>query len=298
MAHFSFVPAHDIFVAEASGFDLTRPLSADAVAAIAEAMDTYAVLIFHDQELDDDTQSAFARQFGTLETATGIKGNAGKRRLSNTQIADISNLAVGGGLLEANDRRRLYNLGNNLWHSDSSFKQPPAKYSMLHARIVPPEGGDTQFADMRAAYDDLPEGYKRRIDNLTAEHSILHSRAALGFFDFTDEERRDNPPVYHPLVRRHETGRRSLFLSAHIGRIDDWTPTESLMLVRDLVEFATRDKYVYTHKWRPNDLVVWDNRTTMHRGKSYFEGPAGVEHRRDLRRVTLEGAATRLHQVA
>lgn len=295
---FRFDPAHDIFVAEASGFELTCPLSSDAIAAIDQAMQTYAVLIFRNQQLDDESQLAFAQQFGPLETATGIQGGAGKRRLDNAQIADISNLAVGGGLLEEKDRRRLYNLANNLWHSDSSFKQPPAKYSMLHARIVPPEGGDTQFADMRAAYDDLPDGYKRRIDNLIAEHSILHSRAALGFFDFTDDEKRDNRPVFHPLVRQHENGRKSLFLSAHIGRIDSWTPTESLMLLRDLVEFSTTEKYVYTHKWRENDLVMWDNRTTMHRGKSYYEGPAGVEYKRDLRRVTLEGDAALHRQVA
>ncbi len=218
-----------------------------------------------------------------------------KRRLKHARMNDISNLDEQGQLLAADDRRRMFALGNRLWHSDSSFKATPAKYSLLHARVVPAEGGETQFADMRAAWDRLPDKMKDKVKDLICEHSLLFSRAMLGFAEFTDEERRKFTPVRQRLVRLHPgSGRRSLFLSSHIGRIIGWPTPEALALIRDLTEFATERELVYTHRWRVGDLVMWDNRCTMHRGRP-FEDKIYV---RDMRRVTLQDSAPTLEQAA
>jgi len=194
---------------------------------------------------------------------------------------------VDGKILAADDRRRMYNLGNRLWHSDSSFKPTPAKYSMLHARVIPPEGGETEFADMRAAWDALPERMQAEIRDLVCEHSLIFSREAIGFFDLTPEERDHFRPVRHRLVRRDPgTGRTSLFLSAHAGAIVGWTVPEARVFLRELTEHATQRQFVYRHVWRQGDLVMWDNRTTMHRARRFEPGEI-----RDVRRTTLAGAA-------
>jgi alpha-ketoglutarate-dependent 2,4-dichlorophenoxyacetate dioxygenase len=208
---------------------------------------------------------------------------------------DISNLDVDGSLLAADDRRRMFNLGNRLWHSDSSFKATPAKYSMLHARAIPPEGADTEFADMRAAWDALPARQQDRLRPLTAWHSLLYSRAILGFTDYTPEERERFAPVPQRLVRFHPgSGRRSLFLSSHIGRIDGMPTPEAMALLRDLMEHATQRGFVHAHKWRLHDLVIWDNRTTMHRARPFED----KVHKRDMRRATLTDRAPTLEQQA
>lgn len=285
-------PLHPAIGGRAEGLDLRRPMSDEQVAAIDAAMDRFAVLVIPGQILDDEMQSAFAGNFGKIEDVPTAVDQE-RRRLPNKHINDVSNLGADGKLLPADDRRRMYNLGNLLWHSDSSFKPVPAKYSMLHARVIPPEGGETEFADMRAAWDALPAKMKLKVHDLICDHSVIFSRAQLGFDAFSPEETARCTPVPQRLVRRHESsGRVSLFLSAHIGRIHGWPTPEALALIRELTEFATQPQFVYRHVWTVRDLVIWDNRCTMHRGRSYESNV----YPRDLRRVTVEGSSSSLDQ--
>ena len=275
------------FVGEANGFDLTRPITAEEVAQIEAGMDRFAVLVFHDQVLDDDKQLEFTRRFGALETATGDIAQGAQRRLS-MEVNDISNLDRDGRVVARDDRRRLFGLGNMLWHSDSSFKATPAKYSLLSARAIPDSGGNTEFADMRAAHDALDDAQKAEIEELVCEHSQLFSRGILGFTDFTDEERVRFAPVLQRLVRTHPvTGRKSLYLASHAGGIVGWPVPEARAFLRDLTEHATERRFVHAHVWRPFDLVMWDNRATMHRARRY--DPTVV---RDMHRTTLVGEPT------
>jgi len=280
------IPIGNEFVAEVTGIDLRAPLNAGAAANIHAAMDRYAVLLFHDQPLSDDEQIAFTKALGKIELNTANNVTRLDQRRLGIEMSDISNLDQQGNLLARDDRRRAFNLGNRLWHSDSSFKAVSAKYSLLSARIVPSAGGNTEFADMRAAYDTLDPETKAAIEDLITEHSLLFSRGQLGFTDFTAEERVKFAPVRHHLVRTNPaTGRRSLFLSSHIGGIVGWPMPEALAFVRDLAEHATQRQFVYAHTWRQHDLVMWDNRQTMHRARRYRD----TGEVRDLRRTTLEG---------
>jgi alpha-ketoglutarate-dependent 2,4-dichlorophenoxyacetate dioxygenase len=284
---------HPVFAAEIRGLDLRNPLTTDIAAAIEKAVDQYAVVVFRDQQIDGDQQIAFAENFGTIEPTRTMVG-VEKDRLK-PGLNDISNLSADGSILAKDAKRRIFNLGNRLWHSDSSFKKVPAKYSMLYGKAIPPVGGQTEFADMRAAWDALPEETQQQISDLICEHSLLFSRALLGFTDFTEEERATYAPVQQRLVRRHAgSGRRSIFLSAHIGGIVGWQVPEALALIRDLTEHATQREFVYTHQWRVNDLVLWDNRCTMHRGRAYDD----QRYPRDMRRVTLEDSASTVDQPA
>ncbi len=286
-------PARPGFVGEVSGLDIARGITAAEAAAIEQGMDRYAVLVFRDQKLDDAQQIAFSRHFGALEMATGDIAQGGQRRLA-MEVNDISNLDRDGGVLARDDRRRLFSLGNMLWHSDSSFKPTPAKYSLLSARVIPGSGGNTEFADMRAAWDALDAETQALARDLVVEHSQLFSRGSLGFDAFTEEERAKWQPVPQRLVRRHPvTGRLSLFLSAHAGAIRGWPIPEARMLLRDLTEHATQRDFVHAHVWRPDDLVMWDNRATMHRARRY---PA--EQKRDLHRTTVADVAPTLEQAA
>jgi alpha-ketoglutarate-dependent 2,4-dichlorophenoxyacetate dioxygenase len=274
------------FVAEAAGIDLTAPLDAGAVAAIHSAMDRYGVLVFHDQPLIDEEQIAFTKSFGKIELNTANNVTRLDQRRLGIEMSDISNLDQQGNLLAREDRRRAFNLGNRLWHSDSSFKAVSAKYSLLSARIVPSAGGNTEFADMRAAYDTLDAETKAEIEDLITEHSLVFSRGQLGFTDFTADERMKFAPARHRLVRTNPAiGRKSLFLSSHIGGIVGWPVLEALALVRDLTEHATQRQFVCAHTWRQYDLVMWDNRQTMHRARRYRD----TGEVRDMRRTTLEG---------
>lgn len=292
--HFRITPIMDGFIAEVSEVDLRQDISRDLIADVHEAMNRYAALIFRDQSLNDDEQMAFGAALGTVEPSRATV-NTQHKRLKHSAMNDISNLASDGQLLAADDRRRMFNLGNQLWHSDSSFKATPAMYSMLHARVIPPNGGETEVADMRAAWDQLPEETKSAIKDLVVEHSLLYSRAVLGFTEFTDEERQTFAPVQQRLVRYLvETGRHSLFLSAHIGRIAGMPVPESLALIRDLMEHATDRRFVYRHHWHVNDLLMWDNRTTMHRGRPFED----KRYPRDMRRVTTMDKAPTLQQQA
>jgi len=276
------------FAGQVSGVDCAAPLTGADVASIDAAMDQHAVLIFRDQPLNDEQQLTFTRRFGLLERYE-TPGHIRKReeeRLAGG-IADFSNLTHDGSVMSPEDRVWLFKLGDRLWHSDSSFRPVPAKYSLLSGRTIPSRGGDTEFADMRAAYDALDEETKAEIEDLVCEHSLIHSRETIGFADITPEEREHFRPVRHPLVRTdRRTGRKSLFLSAHAGAILGWTIPEARMFLRDLTEHATQPQFVYRHHWRPGDLVMWDNRTTMHRARRFQRSEV-----RDVRRTTLAGDA-------
>ena len=271
------------FAGEVSGIDITRPLSPQEAAAIDRGMDQYGVLVFHDQHFTDETQLAFSRNFGTLELATGDLNYGKERRRLAAEVNDISNLDVDNNVLAREDRKRLFNLGNRLWHSDSSFKEVPAKFSLLSARVIPSVGGNTEFADMRAAYDALDDETKAECEELVCEHSQLYSRAVLGFSDFTDDDRKRFAPVRQRLVRRHpSTERKSLFLASHAGAILGWPVPEARAFLRDLTEHATQRPFVYAHQWRQWDLVMWDNRATMHRAR-----PFDAKQVRDMHRTTV-----------
>ena len=255
-------------------------------------MDRYGVLVIPNQKFSDEEQVRFAEQFGRVEDTPTLV-DQGRRRIANMKINDISNLGSDGQIFDKDDRRRMYNLGNMLWHSDSSFKATPAKYSMLHARVIPPSGGDTEYVDTRVAWEHLPEQTKDLVKDLVTEHSLIFSRANLGFDAFTPVEQERCVPVPQRLVRRHPgSGRLALYLSAHIGRIRGWPTPEATVLLQELTEFATQRPFVYTHTWTLGDLVIWDNRCTMHRGLRYDD----KRYPRDLRRVTLEDVAPTLEQ--
>ncbi|HUC72015.1 MAG TPA: TauD/TfdA family dioxygenase [Stellaceae bacterium] len=289
----SIRPLHPVFVAEVAGIDCRRPLDGEEVAAIEAGMDEYAVLVFPGQELTDAEQIAFTRHFGELEgynTAGHIRRREDHRL--GPGIADFSNLDKSGALMSVEDRVWFFKLADRLWHSDSSFRPVPAKYSLLSGRVVPSWGANTEFADMRAAYDALDDRSKAEVEDLVCEHSLMHSREAIGFTELMPEEIEAFRPVRQPLVRTHPaSGRKSLFLAAHAGAIVGWTIPEARMFLRDLIEHATQRKFVYSHQWRPNDLVMWDNRTTMHRARRF-------DHRevRDVRRTTLAGDAPLIEQ--
>lgn len=269
------------FVAEASGLSLAKPLSAEAVKSIERAMDRYAVLVWRDQPLTEEQQIAFAKNFGPIDLGLK-KARKNPDRHAHDEIIDISNVSPDGRLYDRNHSKILSNLANQLWHSDSSFQKPAAAYSTLSAVVVPAEGGETEFADLRAAYDALPEKTRQEIQSLEAEHYAWHSRLWLG--DTVSEEQKAKfPPVRWPLVRTHPSGRKVLFVGIHCTHIPGMTLAEGRVLLADLLEHATQREFVYRHVWRPGDLVMWDNRSTLHRGRRF-----DLSARRELRRVTNE----------
>ena len=278
----NFRKLHPRFVAEVSPIDLRRVHDAATLADIRAGMDEYAVLVFHDQPFTDEEHLAFAKRFdGELHTRTGAAA-LGKSRLGNEALSDISNLDETGDVMKSGDRRRMYGLGNRLWHTDASFQDPPGRYSMLSARVVPSVPADTEFADMRAAYDALPAETKAQLEGLRAHHSIAYSRQTLGF-EFSADEQEKLKGAIHPLVRTIPgSQRQSLYVASHASRIMDWPVPEGRLLLRDLIEHATQPEFVYRHAWRVGDLVIWDNRATMHRARPFED----TKHRRELRRVT------------
>jgi alpha-ketoglutarate-dependent 2,4-dichlorophenoxyacetate dioxygenase len=285
---------HPVFVGKVGGIDLRRPLSLAEAASIEEGMDRYAVLVFRGQNITDEQQIAFSRNFGEIENSAGGTVAQAKDKRLNPLMNDVSNLGRDHRPLARDDRTRLFNLGNQLWHSDSSFRAIPAKYSILSGRIVVDKGGNTEFADMRAAYDVLGDEMKATVAPLVCEHSLMYSRGALGFPEFTDEERAMFRPVRQTLVRAHpKTGRKSLYLASHAGTIVSWPMPEARAFLRDLNEDATRPENVYVHKWRQFDLVMWDNRQTMHRVRRFDETKV-----RDMRRTTVAGDAPTAEQAA
>jgi alpha-ketoglutarate-dependent 2,4-dichlorophenoxyacetate dioxygenase len=285
---------HPLFVGEVTGVDLTKPVSRDDAEAIERGMDEYAVLIFPKQNITDEQQLDFANNFGERENRKGGSVTKKEDYRLTSGLADVSNLGKDGKPLPKDSRAHLFNLGNCLWHSDSSFRPVPAKFSLLSARIVNPKGGNTEFADMRAAYDALDDDSKTEIEDMICEHSLMTSRGALGFLDYTDEEKEMFKPVLQRLVRTHPVhGRKSLYLSSHAGAIQGMSVPEARVLLRDLNEHATRSQFVYVHKWTLHDLVMWDNRQTMHRVRRYDQSQP-----RDMRRATVAGNAPTVAQQA
>jgi alpha-ketoglutarate-dependent 2,4-dichlorophenoxyacetate dioxygenase len=286
-------PSHPAFAGEAAGIDITRSIGREDAAAIEAGMDAYGALVFRGQDLTDEQQIAFTLNFGTLEsyrTPGHIRTRADSRL--GPGIADFSNLDKHGRIMAAEDRVWFFKLADHLWHSDSSFRPVPAKYSLLSGRIIPSWGANTELADMRAAYDALDARTKAEVEDLVCEHSLIHSREAIGFTELTADEIAAFRPVRQRLVRTHPvTGRKSLFLSAHAGTIVGWTVPEARLFLRDLIEHATQRDFVYSHAWRPGDLVMWDNRVTMHRARRFDRSEV-----RDVRRTTLAGDAPTIAQ--
>ena len=288
----SVYPVTPSFAAEIGDIDLATQIEPADLRAIRDAFVQYAVLIFPDQRLSQDQHLDFARHFGPLETSIAVYRKDARLRLRK-EFADVSNLDHDSELWRKESRLRLFQLSNRLWHTDSSFKRLPARASLLYARSIPPVGGHTEFADERAAYDALPEDMKRRLDRLVAEHSIFHSRARLAFTNFSDEEREQMPPVPQVLVRTiPETGRKSLYLASHAGRIVGMPEHEGRALIDELIAHATQRQFVYTHRWRVNDLVMWDDRCTMHRGTDFDD----LRWKRDVQRATVSDVANSCEQ--
>ena len=278
------------FVAFVSDVDLKNELETDQVKELDTAINEFSVLVFKNQNLNDEQQVRFTKYFGEIE-ASGNKSNITKakdRRLS-TDLADVSNLDKNNKPFTQNDPRRIFNLGNRLWHTDSSFKEIPAKYSLLSARNISKEGGNTEFADMRSAYDNLDMNTKQKVDDMICEHSLIYSRQRLGFDmvkELSSEEIKNFTPVEQPLVRQNKiTNRKTIFLSCHIGKIRNWIRPDSMCFIDDLIEYATQPKFKYIHKWSQNDLIIWDNRQTMHRARPFDD----LKERRDMRRTTVLG---------
>lgn len=275
-------PLHQVFVAEASGLDLTRPLTPAEVRAVNAAMNEHAVLVFRGQPLTAQQQLDFARHFGPLDI--GLK-RVFKRpeRLEDERLIDISNIDAQGNVARRDSPKSLSNFANQLWHSDSSFMNPRAAYSMLHCVITPSWGGNTEFADLRHAYDTLDARTKAEIQDLQAEHFALHTRILLGDDAYTDDQKKEIPPAVWPLADTHAgSGRKVLFVGVHAREVIGWPVAEGRMFLSDLLEHATRRENVYVHEWTPGDLVIWDNRSTLHRGRRY-----DIAQRRELRRTTI-----------
>ena len=278
------------FVGFISEIDLKNPLSDLLIKDIDDAINKYAVLVFKDQNINNEDQIRFTQYFGKIE-ASGKTSNITKatdRRLP-TELADVSNLDKDNKPFTINDPRRIFNLGNRLWHTDSSFKSIPAKYSLLSGRNISKEGGNTEFGDMRAAYDNLDVKDKHKIEEMICEHSLIYSRQRLGFDmvkELSSEQIKNFNPVEQPLVRKNKlTNRKTIFLSSHIGKIKNWIRPDSMCFIDDLIEYATKDEFIYVHKWVQNDLIIWDNRQTMHRARAYDD----LTEHRDMRRTTVLG---------
>jgi len=272
------------FVARVSGLDLSKPLDDGAFGQVRDAFHHYAVLVFPEQRISDDQQIAFSERFGPLEVS--IRKDR-PRRIANPRVSDISNVDERDRVFDPDDERAIYNAGNRLWHSDSSFKRVPAMASLLSGREVPPEGGETEYADLRAAWDALPADRKRGLDELVAEHSFVYSRGLIGYDQFTDAERAEVPPVPQAVVRTHPaTGRKSLYVGSHASHIIGRPVEESRAFLLELLDFATQPRFVYRHAWRQHDLVMWDNRCVLHRGRPWDER----RYRRVMHRTTVAGA--------
>jgi alpha-ketoglutarate-dependent 2,4-dichlorophenoxyacetate dioxygenase len=279
---------HPLFAAKVTGVDLRNRIDESTQRAIERAMDDYAVCVLPGQQIDDEHQVAFSRLYGPLELSPPKQDKNGKAiyntRVRHREIFDISNLDEDGKILDDKDARSAYRLGNELWHTDSSFRQKSATWSMLHARVIPPAGGNTEFVDTRAAYDALPDATKTKLEGLVAEHSIWHSRAKHGGYIPTEEERKLRPGARHRLVRRHPgSGRNTLYIASHASHIIGMPADEGQALLRELIEFATQPRFIYSHTWHVGDLVIWDNRATMHRATP-FEASG---YARDMRRTTI-----------
>ena len=279
MTTIRFRKLHPFFVAEVSAIDLRQVHDRETLDALRAGIDEYGVLVFRNQPFENDEQITFAQRFGG---ALHAKPSLIKRPLGNSAFRDISNLDENGDILKADDRRRMYPLANRLWHTDTSYRNPAGLYSMLSARQIPPVGGDTDYADMRAAHDALDAPTRALLEKLRAFHSLAYSRELLGF-EFSQAEKDELKGAVQPLLRTNpHTGRRSLYIASHASHIIDWPVPEGRLLLGDLMAHATQSQFVYRHVWRNGDLVIWDNLATMHRGRPFDD----KQYPRELRRVT------------
>jgi len=280
------------FAAEVGDVDLSEPLSDATFAEIQAAFWKYAVLVFPGQALTPQQHLDFSARFGTVENERTLDPKATPTRYTG-EFADISNLDALGKIWGETSRQRMYKAGNKLWHTDSSFKRLPALCSLLYSRTIAPIGGHTEFADQRAAYDALPDAMKQKLHGLVAEHCIAHSRARNGFTEFNDDEKRRLPPVPQVLVRTiPQNGRKSLYVASHAGRIFGMPEAEGRALIDELIAHVTQRQFIYTHRWRAGELVMWDNRCTMHRGTDYDD----LRWVRDMQRVTISDIANSCEQ--
>jgi alpha-ketoglutarate-dependent 2,4-dichlorophenoxyacetate dioxygenase len=272
---------HPLYGVEIAGVDLAGPIDDATFAEIRAAFEEHSILVFHNQTLDDETQIAFSKRFGPLETM--LIGSMG----AGTAIADLSNVdPTTDTIIPADDRRMIRNSANMMWHSDSSFKKVPALASLLSGREVPPEGGETEFATLRGAYDALPDDIKQKIDGRIAEHSFTYSRSLVDPGLLRQAEKDEVPPVKHPLVRENPVnGRKAYYVGSHASHIIDMPIEKGRALLRKLVDFAIEPRFVYCHKWRSGDLVMWDNRAVLHRGRPWDS----TRHRRVMHRTTVAG---------
>lgn len=280
----TLAPLHPLFVAEVGGVDLRREMDKAAVETLVAALDRHAVLVLRNQPLTNAEQIAFSRNFGPIETTVGaaLKGNGS--RLEEPRIAEVSNLGADGSVRAPDDKWRLMQRANEFWHTDSSFKPRSGKISLLSAHECPRHGGETEFADLRAAYDELDAATRAEIADLWASHSMLHSRRLAGYTELAEEASSLFPPVAHPIVRLHPgSQRRTLYLASHASHIIGWPHERGRALLDRLTAFATQRRFVYRHQWQVDDLVIWDNRCTMHRARPYDE----FGERRDMRRTTI-----------
>jgi alpha-ketoglutarate-dependent 2,4-dichlorophenoxyacetate dioxygenase len=289
---FTIHPISEGFGAEITDIDLSKPLPTADLEAVKQAFWKYAVLVFVDQKLSTQQHLDFAENFGPHETSI-LEYRDDTPMRTNASIADVSNILAGDEIWEKDNRLREFQLGNRLWHTDSSFKYLPALASALYAREIPPVGGNTEFADVRAAYDDLPEAMKAKLEGLVAQHSIFNSRARLGFDKFDAKERKNLPPVPQMLVRSiPQTDRKNLYIASHAARIIGMPDDAAAALIDELLAHATQAKYVYSHRWRVNDLVMWDDRCTLHRGTEFDD----LRYRRDVQRATVSDIANTCEQ--
>lgn len=280
-------PLHPMFAAEAGGIPLDRALTDTERQEFQNAIDRFAVLVFRDQRISAKAQMEFTRSLGPIDMGL-LKVLQSHTNSANHGLIAISNVDSSDSLIDRSDGRMMALYANQLWHSDSSFKKPSAKYSLLFAEVVPSAGGDTEFADMRAAYEGLSEARRIALEGLEAEHSAFFSRMQLGDVQYSPEDLEKYPSVSWPLVRDHPgSGRSSLFIGAHAMAISEYTIPEGRLMLSDLLEHATQKEYVYRHKWRKGDFVVWDNRCVLHRGRHY-----DLRRKRKLRRSTVEDIST------
>lgn len=281
-----FRPLHPLFAATVEGIDLRRPVDAATAATIDRAMNDFAVLVFRGQDIDEEQQLAFTACFGPFDRGRHLAVKH-QRRLAHAEFADISNLDEHGNVAPRDHRRILSNMGTRLWHTDSSYKSPAAKFSLLYCSAIPSWGGETEFADCRAAYDTLPETLRAEAEGRLAEHYVHHSRAILGFEPSSEEVAGALPPVRWPLIRVHPGSCRKLvYIGSHARAVVGLSLPERRVLLQDLLEHATQRQFVYSHRWRPGDLVMWDNRAVLHRGRRY-----DLSEKRDMRRSTVEDTA-------
>jgi alpha-ketoglutarate-dependent 2,4-dichlorophenoxyacetate dioxygenase len=277
-------PLHPLFAAEVAGIDFTAPPQRQPARELHNVIHRYAVVVFRNERPPTDEQHvAFSRLFGPVEVGPMFKITGDKKRIDNPALVDVGNLDADGNIMQPDNRRMLFRKGDRLWHADMSFHPNRATYSLLLGHEIPPEGPDTEFADMRAAYDALPEKLKVLIEDLTVEHSIWHSRALAGFPQPTQEEFESRPPAHHKLVHTHPgSGRKALYLASHASHIVGWPVDLGRDLLKMLMRFATQPQFVYRHAWKLGDLLMWDNLACMHRATEFED----TKYRRDMRRAT------------